>query len=296
MTGFICLDKKQDITSFSAVRKLGKILGEKKIGHTGTLDPMATGILCVALGGATRFIELLPTHEKSYVAGVKLGLLTDTLDTTGHVLKEEKTFVTRSMLEEKVKKFVGHITQVPPMYSAIKKNGVRLYDLARKGIEVERDKRQVFIKKIHILEFDEDKQTFVMEVDCSAGTYIRSLALDIGNALSTSASLFSLRRTRANGCDKCHTLEEIESFVLNDKIGELILPVGRMLEIYPPVIVTDAQAKRFSNGGELFLDRLKGNFQEGLYRVYSPSNIFLGVGFADIQAQEMKVKRIYHGD
>ncbi len=138
MTGFICLDKPQDITSFLAVNKLRRLLGEKKVGHTGTLDPMATGVLLVALGGATRFIELIPNHDKSYFAEVKLGLMTDTLDVTGNVLKEEKTNLTKKQLEEVIKKFTGRIKQVPPMFSAIKKDGVRLYDLARKGIEVER--------------------------------------------------------------------------------------------------------------------------------------------------------------
>lgn len=294
MTGFICLDKPQDITSFLAVNKLRRLLGEKKVGHTGTLDPMATGVLLVALGGATRFIELIPNHDKSYFAEVKLGLMTDTLDVTGNVLKEEKTNLTKKQLEEVIKKFTGRIKQVPPMFSAIKKDGVRLYDLARKGIEVEREEREVEIEKIEIVDFDESNQEFSIKVDCSEGTYIRTLAEDIGKELGTFATLKKLVRTKANGFENPYSFDEIKNIVEQNRLNEIILPVDKVLELYPKVNVSPAQSIRFSNGGELSLERLRGNFEDGYYRIYSPDEKFLGIGQADNDSGEMKVKRVYN--
>lgn len=294
MTGFICLDKPKDITSFLAINKLRRLLSEKKIGHTGTLDPMATGMLLVALGGATRFIELIPNHDKSYFAQVKLGLMTDTLDMTGNVLKEEKSDITKKQLEEVVRNFTGKIKQVPPMYSAIKKDGVRLYDLARKGIEVEREEREVEIKKIEIVDFDESNQEFSIMVDCSEGTYIRTLAEDIGKSLKTFATLKKLVRTKANGFEKMYGFDEIKKIAEENKLSEIVLPVDKVLEEYPKVNVSPAQAIRFSNGGELSLERLKGNFEDGYYRIYSPEEKFLGIGQADNDSGEMKVKRVYN--
>ena len=294
MTGFICLDKPKDITSFLAINKLRRFLSEKKIGHTGTLDPMATGMLFVALGGATRFIELIPNHDKSYFAQVKLGLMTDTLDMTGNVLKEEKSDITKKQFEEVVRNFTGKIKQVPPMYSAIKKDGVRLYDLARKGIEVEREEREVEIKKIEIVDFDENNQEFSIIVDCSEGTYIRTLAEDIGKSLKTFATLKKLVRTKANGFEKMYGFDEIKKIAEENKLSEIVLPVDKVLEEYPKVNVSPAQAIRFSNGGELSLERLKGNFEDGYYRIYSPEEKFLGIGQADNDSGEMKVKRVYN--
>ena len=154
MTGIICLDKPCDMTSFMAVKRASRILGVKKAGHTGTLDPMATGVLVIMLGHCTRFIELLPEHRKSYTARVKLGLTTDTLDITGEVLSENEVDVTLPQLLSAAENYNGDILQTPPMYSALKKDGERLYDLARKGIEIEREQRQITIEKLEIYDFD----------------------------------------------------------------------------------------------------------------------------------------------
>lgn len=294
MTGFICLDKPQGITSFLAVRKLRKIINEKKVGHTGTLDPMATGVLLVAFGGATRFIELLPSHDKSYYAEIKLGILTDTLDITGNILDTQKTSISRQQFEKAIEKFTGDIFQVPPMYSAIKKDGVRLYDLARKGIEVEREERQVHIEKLEIVDFDEENQVASINVDCSSGTYIRTLAEDIGKELSSFACLQKLVRTKANGMDKSHTLDEIQKYADENRLEEIILPVDKVLDSFECVTVSQAQANRFSNGGELFLDRIRGEYPDGYYKIYSPENKFLGIGQADNKSGEMKVKRVFN--
>lgn len=294
MTGFICLDKPENMTSFYALKKMRYILGEKKIGHTGTLDPMATGVLTVALGGATRFIEIIPSHDKSYFAVIRFGILTDTLDVTGNVIKEEKTSVTIKEIEKAIKSFIGDINQIPPMYSALKKDGVRLYDLARQGIEIERQERPVRIDKIDIVGFDEKKQELSVNVDCSSGTYIRSLARDIGESLSTCATLKKLVRTKANGFEKCYSLEQIEEYFTSGKISEILIPTDKVFENYPSLQVTGPQSVRFSNGGELSLDRLKTMLDDGFVRVYSPENVFLGIGQADNEKNELKVKRVYN--
>ncbi|MBQ7579776.1 MAG: tRNA pseudouridine(55) synthase TruB [Clostridia bacterium] len=294
MTGFICLDKPDGMTSFSALKKMRYILGEKKIGHTGTLDPMATGVLTVALGGATRFIEMIPDHDKSYFAVIKFGVLTDTLDITGNVIKEEKSSLTLEEIENVLKNFVGDITQIPPMYSAIKKDGVRLYDLARQGIEIERQQRPVRIDKIEIVEFNEDLQELSVNVDCSSGTYIRSLARDIGESLSTCATLKKLVRTKANGFEKCYSLEQIEEYFKSGNISEILIPTQKVFVDYPAVTVTGPQSIRFSNGGELSLDRLRTSLDDGFVRVYSPENVFLGIGQAKNEKNELKAKRIFN--
>lgn len=294
MTGFICIDKSENMTSFSALKKMRSILSEKKIGHTGTLDPMATGVLTVALGGATRFIELIPSHDKSYFAVIKFGVLTDTLDITGNVIKQKKTSITLEEIEEVLKSFLGEIKQIPPMYSAIKKDGVRLYDLARQGIEVERQERTVRIDKIEIVSFDEKNQELSVSVDCSCGTYIRSLARDIGESLSSCATLKKLVRTKANGFDKCYSLDEVEKYFKDGRISEILIPTDKVLEDYPALSVTAPQSVRFSNGGELSLDRLRKKLDDGFVRVYSPENEFLGIGLADNEKNELKPKRIFN--
>ena len=292
MTGIILLDKQQNITSFSACNRVKHALAVKKAGHTGTLDPMATGVLTIALGSATRFIELLPVHDKSYTAKVKLGITTDTLDITGTVTSESKVSVSEKDLREAVMKFKGDIMQKPPMYSAVFKDGKRLYELARQGVEVERDARPVSIFEIEASDFDGVE--FTLDVSCSAGTYIRTLCDDIGRALGCGAVLTELRRTRANGfdIDACHTLEEIKEAAENGSVGNYIIPVDKCFECYESITVSEGQAKRFSNGGELNLDRIKGEFKNSLYRVYSPDGTFLGLGQADLSAGVLKVRRL----
>ena len=174
MTGIICVDKQENMTSFSAVARARRITGEKKAGHAGTLDPMATGVLPVLFGGATRFMEFLPVQDKGYRAHIRLGLTTDTLDTTGTVLTRSEPHVTREQLEQALCGFRGAILQVPPMYSALSKNGVRLYELARRGEEVERPARPVTVYRLELMAFDEQAQEFEIDVFCSKGTYIRS--------------------------------------------------------------------------------------------------------------------------
>ncbi len=296
MTGFVCFDKGENITSFFAVKKMSRLLGEKKAGHTGTLDPMATGVMTVALGGATRFIELMPSHEKSYTAVIKFGIATDTLDITGNILEKSDKKVSREEFENVLQLFLGDIMQVPPMYSAIKKDGVRLYDLARKGVEVEREERPVTIKELKLLSYDEAEQEFEIHVHCSNGTYIRSLSSDIGERLGVPCTLKSLRRTMANNIDisECLTFDEIEKMCAEGRQDEILIPVDKALDVYEKVTVSEKQAVRFSNGGELDAKRIKFHFEEGYYRVYSPDGRFLGIGEYAESENLLKVKRVYN--
>ena len=292
MTGIICLDKPCGMTSFMAVKRASRILGVKKAGHTGTLDPMATGVLVIMLGHCTRFIELLPEHRKSYTARVKLGLTTDTLDITGEVLSENEVDVTLPQLLSAAENYKGDILQTPPMYSALKKDGERLYDLARKGIEIEREQRQITIEKLEIYDFDGTE--FSMDVTCSAGTYIRSLCDDIGRDLGCGAVMTALRRTEANGfsAEKSVTLEELERLVGENNAGSVITSVENALMSYPEIKVSKPQANRFRNGGELGYERLHGEHPVGIYRVKSPDGEFLGLGEILTEKGDLTVRRV----
>lgn len=297
MTGIIILDKPKDITSFGAVARVRRICGEKKCGHTGTLDPMATGVMTVMLGNTTRFTELLPSHDKAYVAAFRLGTVTDTLDITGTVLETRKVNSTADEVREALKSFVGEISQLPPMYSAVSVNGQRLYDLARKGIEVERKPRQVTVYSIEMLSENENSGEYEIAVECSSGTYIRTLIADLGEMLGCGAVLTDLRRTKANGfsIENAVTLEQLEAAVNEGAIESVLMPVDRALEDYPVIKVSAAQAKRFSNGGELDLQRLKYPRMLGLFRIYDPENKFIGLGEIGT-GDSLAVKRVYKGE
>ncbi|MBR2454997.1 MAG: tRNA pseudouridine(55) synthase TruB [Clostridia bacterium] len=296
MTGIICLDKPKGMSSFMAVKRASRILGVKKAGHTGTLDPMATGVLVIMLGHSTRFIELLPEHKKSYTARVKLGITTDTLDITGEVLTQSPVSVTEEQLLSVANGFKGDILQTPPMYSALKKDGERLYDLARKGIEVTREQRQITIEQLDIYDFDGVE--FSMDVICSAGTYIRSLCDDIGRKLGCGAVMTELRRTSANGfsIETAVTLEELETLVNENSIESALTTVEKALLSYNEITVTKPQANRFHNGGGLAYDRLHGNYPIGIYRVYSPERKLLGLGEIKEEKGDLEVRRVLVSD
>lgn len=294
LNGFVCLDKPQGITSFVAAAKVRRIFGEKKTGHTGTLDPLATGVLPVAFGSATRFIELIPDHDKAYRATFLLGKSTDTLDITGNVLCQSKVTVKKEDVEAVLPGFLGESMQLPPMYSALKKDGVRLYELARQGKEVERERRKINIFSLGLV--GQNANEYTIEVSCSAGTYIRSLIADIGEKLGCPAVMTALTRTKANGIPlgKCVTIEELERLKNEDRLFEAVIPVDKLLS-YPSVFVTKPQAIRFSNGGELDLDRIKCNKTDGFRLVYSPDKVFLGVGEIRTESGVMTVKKVIPG-
>ena len=283
------------MTSFSAVARTRRITGEKKAGHAGTLDPMATGILPVLLGGATRFMEFLPVHDKGYRARIQLGMTTDTLDTTGTVLTRSGVRVSKAQVEQALGAFRGDILQVPPMYSALSKNGVRLYELARRGEEVERQARPVTIYRLELTEFDGQTQECTLNVLCSKGTYIRSLADDLGRMLGCGAVMSGLRRTYAAGfsLEDCVTLDALSELAQQGKLSQCMIPLERALAAYPSLSVTQAQAVRFANGGALDADRLRfAEKRDGLFRVYSPDERFLGLGELLPEERELKVRRV----
>lgn len=293
MTGILLLDKPQNMTSFVAANRVKRFSGAKKTGHTGTLDPMATGVLPILLGGATRFCELLPTHDKAYRATLKLGITTDTLDIWGEVLEEREVSVTFEEFKSALESFEGTTMQMPPMYSAISQNGVRLYKLARQGIEVERPKREITIHS-SIVSHDDKNHEYTIDVECSSGTYIRSLISDIGEKLGCGAVMTALVRTKANGfsLDDCITLEELQKLQEENRVEEFVIPVEKALSSYREISVTPAQAKRFANGGELGLNRLKEPLEtKGEYiRVNSPDNEFIGIG--EVGDESLTVKRL----
>ena len=291
MTGLIPLKKGENITSFFAVNKVRRIIGEKKCGHTGTLDPNATGVLPRAVGGATRFIELLPTHKKAYKATFKTGFCTDTLDIWGAVTETFDKEVSFEEIEQIALEFKGEIMQLPPMYSAIKRDGVRLYELARQGIEVERTPRKCEIYELSVCKTENGEYSIYCE--CSAGTYIRTLINDIGEKLGCGATMTSLCRTFACGIEisECFTLEELNQLKENGEIEKAVIPLENLLLEYPEIHVTENQAKRFSNGGSLMRERVRNIKENGIYRVYGNGE-FLGLG--ELTETDLLVKRVYN--
>ena len=291
MTGIVPLKKGENITSFFAVNKVRRIIGEKKCGHTGTLDPNATGVLPIAVGGATRFIELLPTHKKAYKATFKTGFCTDTLDIWGQVTETFNKEVCFEEIEKTACEFKGEIMQLPPMYSAIKRDGVRLYELARQGIEVERTPRKCEIYELAVEKAENGD--YAVYCECSAGTYIRTLINDIGEKLGCGATMTSLSRTFACGIElsECFTLEELTELKEKGEIEKAIIPLEKLLLDYPEIHVTENQAKRFSNGGSLMRERVRNVKENGIYRVYGNGE-FLGLG--ELTDTDLLVKRVYN--
>ncbi len=295
MTGVICIDKCQGKTSFDVVAAVRRLTGERKAGHTGTLDPMATGVLPVMLGGATRFLDFLPDSDKRYRAVFELGRTTDTLDDTGTVLTTSKVECSKEDVLATASKFTGEITQIPPMYSAVSVNGRRLYELARKGETVERPERKATVYSLQVVSSDEVNNRYTIDVSCSKGTYIRTLIDDIGRELGCGAVMTALRRTCAMGLDEENsvTLERLGEICSEENgVNSILIPVEKLLEVYPFVRVTAAQGKRFSNGGELDGGRLPVNIQDGLYRVIDQDGRFLGLGRGDSGQNCLKVARI----
>ena len=297
MTGILLIDKPEGLTSFGALIRVKKIIGQKKCGHTGTLDPLATGVLTVMLGNATRFCELLPDHDKEYIASFRLGTVTDTFDITGKVLKISEVNSTAADVRAALEEFKGKIKQTPPMFSAVSVNGKRLYELARKGEEIEREERDAEIFELEMLDCDEGKGEYTVRVACSGGTYVRTLTDDLGKKLGCGAVLTALRRTRANGfsVENALTLDELKAAVEAGELGNHILSVESALESYPKVVVSSAQAVRFANGGELLVERLRGAKKDGIYRVFDPQMKFLGLGEND-GGENLLVKRVFKAE
>lgn len=269
--GILIIDKPADWTSHDVVAKLRGKLREKRIGHAGTLDPMATGVLPVFVGRATRAVEFAAEGEKEYVAGLKLGLVTDTQDITGSVLEERPACVTAQELEGVLHGFRGPIFQVPPMYSAIKRDGKKLYELARRGVEVEREARPITIHALTV-EGQTAPDQYTLRVRCSKGTYIRTLCHDIGAALGCGGTMASLRRTMACGFSLADAVPLGEVLGTEDPQA-LVLPVDAYFGVRPAIVLQPDAERKLRNGMALTAPELS----TGEYRVYGEGGVFLAL-------------------
>lgn len=272
LNGIVVVNKEKGFTSHDVVNVIRKTLGTRKVGHTGTLDPNAEGVLPVCVGRSTKACDMLTFSDKEYVARVKLGITTDTYDIWGEVLSQREVNVTEEELKNAIEHFTGEIEQCPPMYSAIKQNGKKLYELAREGIEVERKKRKITIYECELLDFKDDE--FTIRVLCSKGTYIRSLCYDIGEFLGCGAAMTELVRTKSSVFDiqNALTLEQIKERVCANGAQSVLSCVDMVFAHYPQVEVTDAVKQRLLSGA------LSGvTFELGTYRAYDTEGRFVGV-------------------
>lgn len=276
MEGIIVINKPKGITSFDVIRKLKKILKTKKIGHTGTLDPLATGVMLICVGKATKLASDLEAKNKVYTADFDIGYATDTYDTEGQKIAEKYIEISEIELNKSISKFVGKIKQVPPMYSAIKIQGNKLYDLARKGIEIERPEREVNIDYIKLLNFFKNKAKIKTKV--SKGCYIRSLIFDIGQDLETYATMTALNRDQVGdySLDLSYTLGQIEDMVLNKDFS--FLKTVEDIFLYKKYFLnTEKEFTLYKNGNTV---KLENTLENGYYRVYFENN-FLGLAVVD---------------
>ena len=276
MDGIIIVNKPKGITSFDVIRKLKKILRTKKIGHTGTLDPLASGVMLVCVGKSTKLAQDLEAKDKVYIADFDIGYATDTYDTEGKKIAENHIEVLKENLIEATKKFLGSIKQVPPMYSAIKMDGKKLYDLARKGIEVERSERDVKIEYINILNFGENKAQIQTKV--SKGCYIRSLIYDIGKDLGTYATMTELLRTAVGdySLEQAYTLEEIENLITKNNF-EFLKTVEEIFNYPIYKLNSEKEFTLFKNGNTV---KINEKIENGRYRIYFQNEF---VGLANVE-------------
>lgn len=276
MNGIIVIDKPQGKTSHNMVSFMRRITNIRKIGHTGTLDPMATGVLPLCIGSATKAADMLTLSDKAYRAEFVLGKTTDTLDAEGNVLSECEVYVTEDEIRKAILSFVGEIEQVPPMYSAIKQDGKKLYELARKGIEVERKIRRVTIHSIDIIEIDMQENRAVIEVNCSKGTYIRTLCDDIGKKLGCGAYMTALRRIKT-GCFEikdAYTVEEIEKLAQGGMLEQKLKSVDSLFAEYDSIHLNEKQTKSIKNGVRM---SWRGKTEGETLRLYDNEGNFICV-------------------
>ncbi len=266
--GLVILDKPAGCSSHKMVGFARRLFGMKKIGHTGTLDPAATGVLPLLLGKATRAAELLAAQDKRYTAEILLGTVTDSLDLDGNILEQNPVTVTEEDLKGVLARFVGEIEQLPPMYSAVSVGGQRLYRLARQGIEIEREKRRVTVYGIDILSVNFPKVT--VDVRCGKGTYIRSLAADIGAALGCGACVSSLRRTESGGfgIKDAHTPEELEKMAENGTLAEAVIPLDTIFADLAEIRLDAKKSAMVRNGVPIYFNNFPSG---GRFRVYADS-------------------------
>lgn len=274
--GIIVVDKPQGISSHTVINKLRRIFDQKKIGHGGTLDPMATGVLPIFAGSATHVTEFVQNSDKEYLVTMKLGIVTDTQDITGTVQETREVNCGEAEVLEKIKSFIGVQKQLPPMYSAVQKDGMRLYKLAREGIEVERDEREITIFDIKLTDSDPANNEYTLDVKCSKGTYIRTLCADIGEALGCGATITMLRRIKTGefSIENAYTLEQLAEHVANGTLEGLLSSADMFFMDIPAITLNDKGEHRLKNGAPVYLTK----FAPGKYRVYGKNVGFMGLG------------------
>ena len=285
MNGVILIHKEKDFTSFDVVAVVRKLTGQKKVGHTGTLDPNATGVLPVLLGTATKAQDIIPCHDKRYRADFRFGIATDTLDIWGKVMEQQPSDITQEQIEGALGSLRGEIEQLPPMYSAVSVGGKRLYQYAREGKEVERRPRKVTVYSLELISFDEAAQSGTLDIYCSNGTYIRTLIDDLAHALGTVGVMTDLVRYEACGypLDDCMTLDELRQRI-DSGDASFLHSVESIFMTYDEVVVSDKQAHRFVNGNPLDIVRTPLRDYAGdkkIFRVKDRQGGFLSLGIID---------------
>lgn len=293
--GIINVYKEKGFTSHDVVAKMRGILKQKKIGHTGTLDPMAEGVLPVCLGKATKLCDMLTDKTKTYKAVLLLGKETDTQDVTGEVLAEYPVLAGEPEVKEAVLKFLGRYDQIPPMYSALKVGGKKLYELARAGIEVERKARPVEILEIKVEKIELPRVT--MTVTCSKGTYIRTLCYDIGRKLGCGGCMESLLRTRVSDfcIENSLTLSQIEALRDEGDLGRHILAVDKLFSEYPELVMKPEFDRLVHNGNVFYGNQAEGSFPAGPVRVYDSRKKFIGIYAPDGENALLKPQKLFLG-
>ena len=270
INGIVIVDKEKGYTSHDVVNVIRRIFSTRKVGHTGTLDPDATGVLPVCIGKATKGCDMLTFSDKEYEAKVRLGLVTDTQDISGEVIETKEVSVSEEELLRAIDAHRGETEQIPPMYSALKINGQKLCDLARKGIEVERKPRKITVYEAEMSGFD--GTDFTLRVKCSKGTYIRTLCHDIGQYLGCGAVMTELRRTQSSvfSVAQAHTLDELKTLAEKDELSSVLIPIDAVFEDYPSLVISEAIKRKVCNGAIASVDA-----EAGTYRVYDKDNNFL---------------------
>lgn len=289
MNGILCMNKPKGFTSFDVIAKLRGIIRIKRLGHAGTLDPMAEGVLPVFVGKATKACDILPYNEKSYTAGFRLGIETDTQDTTGNIVKSYDKKVSADDIKSVLPHFTGNIMQTPPMYSAVSVNGQRLYKLARKGITIDVPKREASVSELEITEFDENSQTGILNIKCGKGTYVRTIIHDIGQELSCGAAMTSLVRTSSNGftLDNCTDFENVQKMYEENRLEELIIPVDSIFSELPRINLDEKQTFLYKNGVRLSCE----GYEQKRYTVYGNDGLFIGTAVTDTENGILKSEK-----
>lgn len=293
MNGIICMNKPRGFTSFDVIAKMRGILHTKKLGHAGTLDPMATGVLPVFVGTATKACDILPNHDKTYEAKFRLGVVTDTQDSSGTVSEESSAEISEADILNKLPEFRGAIMQLPPMYSAVSVNGQRLYDLARRGIEVEREPRPVTVYTLELISYNAEERTGTLKISCSKGTYIRTIIHDLGKALGVGGIMTALTRTEAAGFTLADCTDFAELEALNGDFSSVLLPIEKVFAELPAIRLGEAQTRMYKNGIKLDLNRIRLPEKADRCRVFGGEE-FLGTAKPDYESGLLRIEKNFY--